>query len=259
MANKLSGIIGFGLVTLALVWAPQATDNVALAQTKASAPSQQTIDAVSAGIANLQQQVSLIGQEIESNQISVMPQTMTLDQIQAQVNIIAAKKDQIAVQVAQVVAARAAIQAPSSQTSYDRVSQAIGLIQQATEVIAQEVQASGVPVSPASTVASASENTETQIAVIQEKIAELKEEESELSATPSPSQVHTPATSENQGTASQVSQPASTSTGITCNAATGTCEATSNSKPASSQPATPVQPKSVWQSIWDFIRNLFTF
>jgi hypothetical protein len=251
MANKLSEIFGLGLAFFLLVLAPQATDSIALAQSQATGTtSPEAIDAVSDGIANLQQQVVLIQEEMTQNPVVVMPPEMTLDQIQDQVNAISAKKEQIAVQVAQIVNARVAAQSQNSQTSYERISQAVELIQQAAQVIAQEEQTAGniatVPVAPYGGL-----SAESQIAAIQQKIAQLRAEEIGMNVT----QSQAPAAPQSQKTTSQASQ--SKSSEVSCDASTGTCQATPVANPTLLPLAT--QPKSVWQSIWDFVRSLFTF
>jgi hypothetical protein len=249
MTNKWFCIAGVMAAAVAMSWAPALNEGVAHAQYQAGAPSQQTIDNVSAGISQIQQTIANIQQ---ANQTNYAPSQQTLDYIQAQVNSIRIQKDQIAIQVAQIVSERAAVVTIDGQTGFDRVSQALTIIQQETQVIAQEMASSQIAVvTPAQ---QPNSSVESQISAIKQKIASLTQQEQALGGN----QAGTSSGLQGRVTQTQTSRNAAAA--VSCDAATGTCQATSSGEQAAIPPVqTAPQQKSFWQSIVDFVRNLFTF
>jgi hypothetical protein len=94
---------------------------------------------------------------------------------------------------------------------------------------------------------------EAQILAIQQKIVKLTGEMQALKAS---------GAAQNESWQSEVETSAPSAASVQCDATTGICEVISN-KPSPSQPTHIVvqeQPKKgFWQSVWDFIKNLFTF
>lgn len=178
---------------------------------------------------------------------------------QRRVNEIRMQKDQIAIQVAQIVKAR--------EEKYAQISAQLVLIQKQVQAIQQEIQtlnytsssAALLPSTPISGVNT--QEIEKQIAGIQDQIKVLTQQKDELTANPETQNVQpsalTPSTESSAEQENANQKPA-----ITCDTDSGVCSITQDQDQTTLGTETSQNAKSsenLWSKIWNFIINLFTF
>jgi hypothetical protein len=217
---------------------------IAIAQTTTAATTQD----IAAQVAQIRQRIiDLTGQmpsaEASSISVSLTPPTLSqaqLDAIQTQVNQVAIKTAQIKIEVEAVVVIREIKEKIVRLQNQLSSASEISVVSVQPETKTAVSAASSSPESAVSSVAASAavdkQAVEAQIDQIKQKIAELKQK--------------------------QLDQ-ASVGEGTTCSGSS--CSVTSSGQPSASVTAVPASPasqspaKSLWQSIGEFFKKIFTF
>ena len=245
-----------------MIISPATANGKILAQSQNEQLSSSAINAAITQIQQIQQQINALKQVSVNQSAGVVTDQAKLAYIQRRVNEIRMQKDQIAIQVAQIVKAR--------QEKYAQISAQLALIQKQAQLIQQQVQALGcasatalVPLAPTS--GANTQEIEKQIAGIQDQIKILTQRKDELAAvseTQSGAQNVQSSALTPSAESSADEKNANQNAAITCDTTTGVCSITQTQNQTTPQSETSQGAKlseSLWSKIWNFIGNLFTF
>lgn len=216
----------------------------------------QSTSQAEATIASLRQKIIQLQQQIAARNATttVALTAEQLSQIQEKIRQITVQKNQLAINIADYVASRNPVS--NRQTQLNAIGAALTQLSDKVRLIAIQVAANKGLVTTPAVQGTSTEAISAKIAEIKNKIALLTQQAATMAA----------------GGTSAATQPAGTvtapetGTSTSCEA-TGTCSAVSSAtgtEPSlTAEPVTIVKEepakKGFFQSIWDFIKKLFTF